>query len=118
MFNPSIAHSMQGVTISMQLKDKMCLLNGDLGGEIHSAVEFSNQDEIYNDNTSLSVEKKPTLIYNIIKELVNHWGNEDLNKIIISEVPLQIKQVAKWMGNSNIWLVKENNTSFYTLKTT
>jgi len=38
MFNPSIAHSMQGVTINMQLKDKMCLLNGDLGGEIHSAV--------------------------------------------------------------------------------
>ena len=32
MFNPSIAHSAQGVTISMQLKDKMCLLNGDLGG--------------------------------------------------------------------------------------
>ena len=115
MFNPSIAHSMQGVTISMQLKDKMCLLNGDLGGQIHSAIEFSNQDQIVDQNTGLSVEKKPTLIYNIIKELVNHWGNEQLSKIIISEVPLQIKQVAKWKGSSNIWLVKENNNTFYTL---
>jgi metal-sulfur cluster biosynthetic enzyme len=44
MFNPSIAHSNTGVQISMNLKDKMCLLNGDLGGEIHSAVEFSYQD--------------------------------------------------------------------------
>ena len=117
MFNPSIAHSMQGVTISMQLKDKMCLLNGDLGGEIHSAVEFSNQDEIVDMNTSLSIEKKPTLIYNIIKELVNHWGNQDLNKIIISEVPLQIKQVVKWMGSSDIWLLKEKDNTYYTLST-
>ena len=44
MFNPSIAHGMDGVNISMQLKDKMCLLNGDLGGEIHSSVIFSDQD--------------------------------------------------------------------------
>ena len=117
MFNPSIAHSMQGVTISMQLKDKMCLLNGDLGGEIHSAVEFSNQDQIVDMNTSLSIEKKPTLIYNIIKELVNHWGNQDLNKIIISEVPLQIKQVVKWMGSSDIWLLKEKDNTYYTLST-
>ena len=117
MFNPSIAHSMQGVTINMQLKDKMCLLNGDLGGEIHSAVQFSNQDEIVDMNTSLSVEKSPVLIYNIIKELVNHWGNQKLSNIIISEVPLQIKQVVKWIGSSNIWLVKENNNTFYTLKT-
>ena len=32
MFNPYLAHSITGVTISMNLKDKMCLLNGDLGG--------------------------------------------------------------------------------------
>ena len=117
MFNPSIAHGMQGVTINMQLKDKMCLLNGDLGGEIHSSVQFSNQDQIVDQNTGLSVEKNPTLIYNIIRELVNHWGNEQLSKIIISEVPLQIKQVAKWMGNQNIWLVKQSGNTYYTLKT-
>ena len=118
MFNPSIAHSMQGVTISMQLKDKMCLLNGDLGGEIHSAVQFSNQDEVVDMKTSLSVEKNPVLIYNIIKQLVNHWGNEKLSNIIISEVPLQIKQVVKWTGESDIWLLKEGDNTFYTLSTT
>lgn len=103
MFNPSIAHGMDGVTISMQLKDKMCLLNGDIGGEIHSAVEFNYQDQIV-DKNSLSIEKNPVLIYNIIKQLVNHWGNEKLENIIISEVPLWIKKVVKWRGNSNIWL--------------
>ena len=108
MFNPSISHSDQGITISMQLKDKMCLLNGDLGGEIHSAIDFSSQDQQV-DIDSVSVDKKQVLIYNIIKELVNHWGNEDLNKIIISEVPLQIKQVVKWIGSDPVYFVKLEN---------
>lgn len=106
MFNPSIAHSMQGVTISMQLKDKMCLLNGDVGGQIHSAVQFSSQDQMVDADVT-SIQKNPVLIYNIIKELVNHWGDEQLNKIIISEVPLQIKSVVKWYGNQSVWFVEK-----------
>jgi hypothetical protein len=46
MFNPSIAHGTDGITISMQCKDKMCLLNGDLGGQIHSGVDFTSQEEV------------------------------------------------------------------------
>lgn len=105
MFNPSIAHDLNGVTISMQLKDKMCLLNGQLGGEIHSAVDFNYQDQLVDENIE-SLEKNPVLIYNIIKELVNHWGNENLSKIIISQVPFQIKSVVKWSGSDNIYLVE------------
>lgn len=108
MFNPSISHGTQGVTISMQLKDKMCLLNGDLGGQIHSSVEFSNQDQLV-DSDSVSLEKNPVLVYNIIKQLVNHWGNEQLHKIIISEVPLQIKHVMKWKGQDTVYIVNENS---------
>ena len=115
MFNPAIAHSMTGVTISMNLKDKMCLLNGDLGGEIHSANEFSIQDEVVDIN-SQTVQKKRVLIYNIIKELVNHWGNEKLNKIFISQVPLKIKQAVAWTGTQSLYLVQYTNNPqlFYT----
>ena len=109
MFNPSIAHSMTGVTVSMNLKDKMCLLNGDLGGQIHSSVDFAYQDELV-DADSASLEKNPVLIYNIIKQLVNHWGNESLNKIIISQVPLQIRQTVKWNGSTSVYLVKDLNS--------
>ena len=117
MFNPSIAHSIQGVSISMQLKDKMCLLNGDLGGQIHSSVEFSYQDQMVDINAQ-SIQKNPVLIYNIIKELVNHWGNEQLHKIIISEVPLQIKSVVKWIGNESVWYVEDQTNPFiYTTQT-
>ena len=105
MFNPSIAHSMTGVTISMQLKDKMCLLNGDLGGKIHSSVDFNYKDEEVDIN-ALSVKKKDVLMYDIIKELVNHWGNEQLSKIIISEVPLRIKSAVRWVGQDPLYLIQ------------
>ena len=115
IFNPSIGHSSTGVQISMNLKDKMCLLNGDLGGQIHSSVQFSYQDEEVDIN-GMSTEKNPVLIFNIIKELVNHWGNEQLHKIIISEVPLRIKQTVKWTGKETLYLVQHLNNPkiFYT----
>ena len=113
MFNPSISHGIDGVSISMQLKDKMCLLNGDLGGQIHSSVDFAYQDQTV-DADSTTLEKNPVLVYNIIIQLVNHWGNEQLDKIIISEVPLQIKKVVRWIGDSNIYLVQRGNS--YTLE--
>ena len=104
MFNPSLAHGTDGITISMQLKDKMCLLNGDVAGQIHSGVDFTSQEEI-TDGTLLQVDRKYTLVYNIIKELVHHWGNEQLNKIIISEVPEKIKMAVKWTGKDSVYLV-------------
>ena len=111
MFNPSLSHSMEGVQISMQLKDKMCLLNGDLGGQIHSSIDFAHVDELVTVD-SVSVIQKGVLIYDIIIQLVNHWGNEQLSKIIISEVPLQIKMVVKWMGQEQIYLCKVGNGQY------
>lgn len=108
MFNPSVAHAADGIKISMQLKDKMCLLNGDLGGQIHSGVDFSSQEEV-TDGSLYQVEKQPTLVYNIIKQLANHWGNEPLSKIIISEVPLRIKKIVQWVGEGYIYFYGRKN---------
>lgn len=43
---PSLSHSTGGVTISLQLKDKMCLLNGDCGGGLPASVTFDSYDQI------------------------------------------------------------------------
>lgn len=116
MFNPSIAHSSQGVTISMQLKDKMCLLNGDVGGQIHSSIDFSQQDQLVDINSN-AIETNYVLIFNIIKQLVNHWGNEQLSKIIISEVPLKIKTVIKWNGEDPLYIYSQNSGNNYVVTT-
>ena len=49
---PAITHGTNGVTISLQLKDKMALLNGECGGGLPTSVTFHEYDQIigYSDN--------------------------------------------------------------------
>ena len=88
--------SSNATNINITLKDKMMGLNGDVGGTLPATVVFDSMD------TQLPTGEYITqkvLIYNIIKELVNHYGDEDLNNIVIEDVPLRIKRIMKWNGN-------------------
>jgi hypothetical protein len=42
----SISHSNSGLTVSIQAKDKMCLLNGECGGVFSSSVVFDNYETL------------------------------------------------------------------------
>ena len=102
--NPSISHGANGISISLQCKDKMCLLNGDVGGIIPASTQFDEYETI--DENGNWVLTRPT-INQIIRELVNHFGGEQLTKIIISDVDTRIKQVMKWIGNEPVYYVEE-----------
>lgn len=106
IITPSISHSTSGTSVSLQLKDKMCLLNGDVGGVLPASVTFSEME--YVNEEGLITVVKPSL-YQIIQEAVNHWGGEQLGKIIISDLDTKIKKVMKWTGDSNIYLYKDND---------
>ena len=94
------------VNLNLNLKDKMCLLNGDVGGKLPATVRF----DMMTTQTSQGepVEQK-VLYYNLITELLNHWGKEELSNIIIQDVPLRIKQIIQWNGSNPIYLSKEWN---------
>ena len=141
----SITHNTSGVNLSLQLKDKMCLLNGEVGGIFPASVVFNEYDvetsfsvELesshaipgeYNNGTTQITEDtmkeeidgnyslftegiftantdteiyQPT-IYQIIQEVVNHFGGEQLGKIIINDVPLRAKMVMKWIGSQPLY---------------
>ena len=102
--NPSISHSTSGVTLSLSCKDKMCLLNGDVGGIIPASTQFDEYETIDEDGNWILT--RPT-INQIIRELVNHFGGEQLSKIIISDIDTRIKQVMKWIGNEPVYYVEE-----------
>jgi len=57
------------VNLSLQLKDKMCLLNGDVGGQLPSTVQFDTMTTQLADGT---ITEQKVLYYNIITELVHH----------------------------------------------
>ena len=104
MNSPSISHSLDGVTISLQLKDKMCLLNGECGGLIPASTTFHEYDTI--DENGKYVTLQPT-IYQIIYELVNHFGGEQIPKIIINDLDTRVKQVMKWNGSSPLYIITQ-----------
>ena len=107
--NPSISHSTGGASVSMQLKDKMCLLNGECGGMIPASTQFDKYDTITPEGAWIT--QRP-LIQQIIREVVNHFGGEALEKIIISDIDTKIKKVMKWIGNTPLYLISDNNNQF------
>lgn len=96
------------VNLSLTLKDKMCGLNGDVGGKFPATVIL---DEMDTQSASGQYISEKVLVYNIIQELVNHFGGEDLNNIVIEDVPLRIKRVMKWTGDNPMWLIPAEGTS-------
>lgn len=96
------------VSLNISIKDKMCLLNGDVGGKLPSYVQFDVMDTQAPDGTF--IEQK-VLIYDILLELLNHFGGEDLNNIIIQDVPLRIRQVMKWNGSNKLYGVYNINNN-------
>lgn len=101
IISPSISNNNSGIQISLQLKDKMCLLNGECGGTIPASTVF-HEYEVYDNNGNYVIDK-PT-IFRIIQELVNHFGEEPLSNIIISDVENIVKTVARWNGDTPLYV--------------
>lgn len=101
----SSSFQLSNISISISAKDKMCLLNGEVGGVLPATVAFHEQ---YNytygeDGEVAELEIVNPTIYQIIQETVNHFGKESLNKIIINDVPLQARQLMEYKGKNPIY---------------
>ena len=107
----SLSHELDGTTVSLQLKDKMCLLNGECGGTLPASVVFDNYDTI--DENGDIVIIRPT-IYQIIRQLVNHFGGQQLGKIIISDLDLKVKQAMKWAGTTPLYFLQKTGQYYVT----
>ena len=109
IITPNITHDSNGINISLTLHDKMALLNGQCGGVLPAPINFHEKED--NDGTIT-----PVTIYQIIMELVNHWGGEQLGKIIISDIDEKIRKVIKWSGSTPIYLYHHNNQYNFSTK--
>ena len=79
--NPNLNHSTSGVQVSLQLKDKMCLLNGENGGSLPASITFHEYDQLIDldDNGGLGYEDFPSSPNNYTVYKVNNsyymWDN-------------------------------------------
>lgn len=118
--SPSISSSENGIDFSAQLQDKMCLLNGTYGGTFSSPVTFHEMDEVKITKVDNGTEEQiivshPT-IYQIILELVNHFGGVPISKIIIGGLDTLVKAPQSWNGETSkpLYRYKKNNEYYLT----
>jgi len=87
-------------SINLQFKDKMAQLDGTIGGTLPATVRFDTVTTMVNG----VAHTNKALIYDIIMETVNHFGNEDLSNIIIDDIPRKAKRIIRWMGEESLWI--------------
>ena len=104
IMSPNITYDFNGINISLTLHDKMALLNGECGGTLPASVIFSEREDIDEDG---NIQITQPTIFQIILELVNHFGGQQLGKILISDVDNKIKKVMKWTGSNPLYLYQE-----------
>ena len=114
---PNITHNSSGINISLTLHDKMALLNGECGGSFPASIVFHERESTDEEGNLIIV--RPT-IFQIIQQLVHHFGGEQLGKILISDIDNKIKKVMKWTGITPLYLyrqVEQNGKIYHSLST-
>lgn len=104
----NVSRSTTGWTISITAKDKMCLLDGSVGGTLPASTIF-HEKWIYSNDDDVEIQY-PT-IFQIIFEAVNHWGGESAENIIITDIDETVKMLVRYMGDSPIYF-SHNYESF------
>jgi hypothetical protein len=102
------------VSVSVQAQDKMCLLNGACGGTIPASTQLDSYDTL--DENGDWILTKP-VVAQIIREVVNHFGGEQLSKIIINDIDNQIKAVMRWLGTTPVYLIEVQGQATLTTAT-
>ena len=96
-----------GISISVTGKDKMCLLDGSVGGTLPASVTFH---EIYNEDENGDIYITNPTIFQIIQEAVVHYGKEKITNIIINDLDNTAKMLVKYNGDTPIWFTDNYNS--------
>lgn len=96
----SISRSISGWSISLTAKDKMCLLDGSVGGMITATTNFHEIETLTSEG---KIQYEYPTIFQIIFQAVLNWGHEDAGKIFINDLQETAKMLVKYMGTNPIY---------------
>ena len=108
LFNTS--RSASNFTISLQGKDKMCLLNGEVGGSLNASVDFGQiEEEDMNGNWKIT----PIPIPEIIRNAVHTYANEPYHNIIINDLETYGLELLEYRYDTPMYLWRAIGSSIY-----
>ena len=102
----SKSENTNSTTVNISGQDKMCLLNGTIGGTLYAEVDFGNID-VYNDSNE-KVGTEELSIDNVVKEAVHSFGNENYENIQVSDVTDGL-QLLQYKGDKMLRLYTDGN---------
>lgn len=91
----SLSQSTTGITINIGGKDKMCILNGEMGGILMAPTDFGKM-ETYDEAGNRTVTKIP--VKQIISDMIHQYGNEPYSKIFIEDIEDFGLNLQNWRG--------------------
>ena len=98
-FNTSL--STNGYNISINGQDKMCLLNGSIGGSLPASIDFG-VEEVY--ENGVTVYKKIS-IDRIIREMLHAYALEPYQNIIINNLDEKGLELLEYRGDIPMYLL-------------
>lgn len=104
----STSQSGTSYTVSISGKDKMCALNGDVGGVFPFQVDFG-KEEIYTevpDTGEIIYTIKENTLFNIVREMVHVYGGEPYYNIIINDLDTEGLELMEYRGDTPLFVVK------------
>ena len=99
-------------SISIQGKDKMCLLNGELGGIINAETDFGTYD--YTDANGVTTNYKLT-IQEIVTDLIYSYAQEPLSNIIIQDLDDVGLEQLDYKNDDPMFLIRSFTSERYVL---
>ena len=108
-FNTS--QSTNNFTVSISGKDKMCLLNGDLGGNLPASIDFGTSEYYDLESGVTTYEKIP--IKAIIKEALHSYALEPYHNIIINDLDTAGLELLEYRGEDPLYLLYNVRTNEY-----
>jgi hypothetical protein len=107
-FNTS--RSTNNFSISIQGKDKMCLLNGEVGGSLESSVDFGTIEE-EDENGIWTIKQIP--LFDIIKNAVHVYGGEPYHNIIINDLDGYGLELLEYRYDAPLYLYRSDGDLEY-----
>lgn len=107
-FNTS--RSTNNFSISIQGKDKMSMLNGEMGGTINSSVDFGTIEE-EDQHGNWIIRKIP--IKDIIRNIVHQYAGEPLHNIVINDLPDYGLELLEYRYDVPMYLYRKAGSSTY-----
>lgn len=110
-----IMNTMGTDNIYISGKDKMALLNGDMGGNLPHTTDVGTIEEIVyaDDMTPLKSEKTPLTMKQIITEMVHKYGGEPFHNIVVNDLDDNMLVTLDYNGDNDIYLFKNVKSGLF-----